>query len=46
MDQSLYTPIRIVGAILPGASAKPEPAKYLEFRGSPAAKSILVKHGL
>lgn len=46
VDQSLYTPIKIVGAILPGALAKPELAKYLEFMGSPAAKSIMVKHGL
>jgi molybdate transport system substrate-binding protein len=46
VDQSLYPPIRIVGALLPAAASKTEVVKYLEFLGSPAAKDILKKYGL
>lgn len=46
VDQALYTPIRIVGAVLPGASGKPDVARYLEFLGSSTAKSFVEKYGL
>lgn len=46
IDQSLYSPIKIVAAVIPGASNRPEVARYLEFLSSDQAKAILEKHGL
>jgi len=46
VEQELYTPIRIVGVLLPGASSKPEVARYAAFLASPEARSILEKYGL
>lgn len=46
VDQNLYSPIRIVGALMPGGAGKPETARYLEFLVSPEARAIAEKHGL
>jgi len=46
IDQSQYDPIRIVGALLPGAASKPQVARFVEFLATPEAQAIARKHGL
>ncbi|WP_243312364.1 molybdate ABC transporter substrate-binding protein [Fundidesulfovibrio agrisoli] len=46
VDQALYDPILIVGAVMPEAAAKGDVARYLEFLATPEARAIAEKHGL
>lgn len=46
VDQALYEPVSIAGALMPGADAKPQVARYLEFLTTPEAQAIARKHGL